>query len=202
MLLTLRGTPFLYYGEEIGMSDVKIGRKLIQDPLGKKYWPVLKGRDPARTPMQWRGSRHGGFSTADPWLPVHPKHTVVNVENQDEDPGSLLSFYRELIWLRKKAPALCRGDYHSLVSGSTDCLAYLRSHEGQSVLVLLNFVGRNTTVPVHGSGRETMQGAWEVLFGTDRVKNSRFEISTGLDLQGYEVLIAEKIEGRDRGANK
>jgi alpha-glucosidase len=202
MLLTLRGTPFLYYGEEIGMSDLKIGRKQIQDPLGKKYWPILKGRDPARTPMQWRGSRHAGFSTADPWLPVHPKHGVVNVESQAGDPGSLLSLYRELIWLRKRTPALCRGEYRSLVSSPTEYLVYLRSYEGQTVLVLLNFVGKSVTAALRGNGNEVMAGKWEVLFGTDRLKGSRLEVSTGMGLQGYEVLIAERTEERNGGSHK
>ncbi len=202
MLLTLRGTPFLYYGEEIGMSDLKIGRKQIQDPLGKKYWPILKGRDPARTPMQWRGSRHAGFSTADPWLPVHPKHGVVNVESQAGDPGSLLSLYRELIWLRKRTPALCRGEYRSLVSSPTEYLVYLRSYEGQTVLVLLNFVGKSVTAALRGNGNEVMAGKWEVLFGTDRLKGSRLEVSTGMGLQGYEVLIAERTAERNGGSHK
>ena len=202
MLLTLRGTPFLYYGEEIGMSNRKIPRKQIQDPLGKKYWPILKGRDPGRTPMQWNASRHAGFSPADPWLPVHPNHTLVNVENQTGDPGSLLSYYRELIWLRKKTPALCHGAFRSLVSHPTEYLAYLRSYEGQAVLVLLNFSGKSVRVVLPESNSDSLADNWEVLFGTDRVKGSRLEISTGLDLQGYEVLIAKRTDAQKGGAEK
>jgi alpha-glucosidase len=195
MLLTLRGTPFLYYGEEIGMSNRKIARKQIQDPMGKKYWPLLKGRDPERTPMQWNGSRHAGFSTVEPWLPIHPNHTVVNVENQADDSGSLLSFYRALIWLRKKTAALNQGTYRSLVSGPTDCLAYLRSHEGQVVLVLLNFVGKRVFFTLPGSGSEPLQGRWKVRFGTDREKDIPLALSRGIDLNGYEVLILEREGG-------
>lgn len=195
MLLTLRGTPFVYYGEEIGMSNRKIPRRQIQDPLGKKYWPVLKGRDPARTPMQWNASPRAGFSTAEPWLPVHPNHTVVNVENQAGDPGSLLSFYRKLIWLRKKTPALCRGDYRSLVSPPTDHLAYVRSCGDHLVLVLLNFEAKRRTVKPTGKGSESTEGTWKVLFGTDRGQGSRLELSRGIELAGYEVLILERKGG-------
>lgn len=202
MLLTLRGTPFLYYGEEIGMSDLKLARGQIQDPLGKRYWPILKGRDPSRTPMHWNGSPYGGFSTAQPWLPVHPNHTVVNVESQAGDPRSLLSFYRELIWLRKRTPALCVGAYRSLVSHPTAYLAYLRSHEEQSVLVLLNFAGRRVTITLPGRGTDPMEGSWEVLLGTDRAKGTRMDLSGGIDLKGYEVLIAESKAGRKEGVSK
>jgi len=195
MLLTLRGTPFLYYGEEIGMSNRKIPRRRIQDPLGKKYWPLLKGRDPGRTPMHWDASRHAGFSTVDPWLPVHPNHTDVNVETQTGDPGSLLSFYRELIWLRKRTPALCRGGYQSLVSHPTKYLAYLRSHEEQVVLVLLNFEERGLKASLSGNRKGAWQGNWNVLLGTDRVKGAQVELAQEIGLQGYEVLILERKGG-------
>ncbi len=195
MLLTLRGTPFLYYGEEIGMSNRKIPRKTIQDPMGKKFWPILKGRDPGRTPMQWNASSHAGFSTTEPWLPVHPNHTVVNAEKEAGDPGSILSFYREMIWLRKKTPALCQGSYRPLVSGRTDYLAYLRSNPEQTVLVLLNFVGKPVPALLSGHQTEVSRGNWEVLFGTDRAKGNRMELSSGLSLRGYEVLILEEKGG-------
>ncbi len=197
MLLTLRGTPFLYYGEEIGMLNRKIRRGQIQDPLGKKYWPLLKGRDPARTPMQWNASPHGGFTSAAPWLPVHPNHTTVNVEQQMADPGSLLSFYRELLWLRKKTPALSRGDYRSLISGPVDCLAYIRSHEEQEVLVLLNFVHRSLTVRRALAEADCGQGAWRILFGTHRTKGRPVNISNPIRLDPYEVLIAERTGGEE-----
>jgi alpha-glucosidase len=174
------------------MSNRKIPRRLIQDPLGKKYWPILKGRDPGRTPMQWDASPHAGFSAVDPWLPVHPNHGTVNVENQTADPGSLLSFYRELIWLRKRTPALCLGDYRSLDSGSKEAHAFVRSHGEEAALVLLNFVDRSTRVAVRGGAEETVGGAWEVLFGTDRAVGSRMDISTTIELNGYEVLILGK----------
>src|SRR5262249_19163587 len=102
MLLTLRGTPFLYYGEEIGMHDVLIPTERICDPVGKRF-PGL-GRDPERTPMQWTVERNAGFSSsADPWLPIAEDFATVNVARQLGDSNSLLSFYRQLIWYRKRS---------------------------------------------------------------------------------------------------
>jgi alpha-glucosidase len=197
MLLTLRGTPFLYYGEEIGMSNRRIPRRKIRDPLGKKLWPLLKGRDPGRTPMQWDASPHAGFSTGEPWLPVHPNHTAVNVEKEAADPGSVLSFYRELVWLRKRTPALNQGAYRPLVSEPTDCLAFLRVHEGQTVVVMLNFAGKRVQVPVslreHSS--DPLKGTWQVLFGTDRAKGMGMNVGADMELKGYEVLILERKGG-------
>ncbi|MGW8323474.1 MAG: alpha-amylase family glycosyl hydrolase, partial [Thermodesulfobacteriota bacterium] len=99
ILLTLRGTPFLYYGEEIGMRNGNIPRKAIKDPLGLRYWPVYKGRDMSRTPMQWDRGPYSGFSNVEPWLPINPDHFEVNVEAQESDPVSMLSYYKELAWL-------------------------------------------------------------------------------------------------------
>ena len=101
LILTLRGTPFLYYGEEIGMRDIKLSRSEILDPPGKKYWPFYKGRDGCRSPMQWNANSYSGFSDFKPWLPIHPGYLQRNVENQQKDPESLLNFYKELIKLRK-----------------------------------------------------------------------------------------------------
>jgi alpha-glucosidase len=139
LLLTLRGTPFLYYGEEIGMRDVPIPEARICDPVGKRFPAV--GRDPERTPMQWCAARHAGFSTAaDTWLPVGPDFETVNVEHQMRDPHSLLSFYRRLIWYRKQAVALKRGSYRP-IGGPPDTFVYVREHPKQRLLIALNFAG-------------------------------------------------------------
>jgi alpha-glucosidase len=137
MLLTLRGTPFLYYGEEIGMRDGDIPADRICDPVGKRF-PSL-GRDPERTPMQWDQSPGAGFSrTADTWLPLGPDYERVNVAEQIDDPGSLLSFYRRVIWFRKSSPALLHGTYRALES-PPDTFVYVREHASQRLLVALNF---------------------------------------------------------------
>jgi alpha-glucosidase len=137
MLLTLRGTPFLYYGEEIGMRDVPIPPERICDPVGKRF--AVLGRDPERTPMQWSNAGGAGFTTAaDSWLPIAPDYRMRNVARQRADPGSLFSFYRRLIWYRKQAPALTRGIYRPL-DAPPDTFVFLREHGEQRLLVALNF---------------------------------------------------------------
>ncbi len=138
LLLTMRGTPFVYYGEEIGMSNGRIRRSEIQDPVGKKYWPFNGGRDGERTPMQWTAAGGAGFTAGRPWLPMGDTCRGVNVEAQRADPGSLLSWYRELIALRRKSAALLRGSVFFLESGR-DVLAYLREEGDERLLVALNF---------------------------------------------------------------
>ncbi|MBI3785853.1 MAG: DUF3459 domain-containing protein [Deltaproteobacteria bacterium] len=137
MLLTLRGTPFLYYGEELGMADVVIPSDRICDPVGKRF-PGL-GRDPERTPMQWNGNTGAGFSTnGDPWLPLADDYTTVNVAAQVDDPSSHLSFYRRLLRYRKQTPALTQGEYRALDSPA-DTFVYVREHNRQRVMIALNF---------------------------------------------------------------
>jgi alpha-glucosidase len=150
MILTLRGTPFLYYGEEIGMRDVHVPAERICDPVGKRF-PGL-GRDPERTPMQWNGECNAGFAETDPWLPIAHDYRSVNVARQLEDPSSLLSFYRNVIWYRKRSPALTAGSYRPL-DGAADTLVFLREHQDQRLLVALNFAGeaRRLILPAPGT---------------------------------------------------
>jgi len=143
LLLTLRGTPFIYYGEEIGMKELRLPRRLLRDPVGKKWYPFHRGRDGCRSPMQWKGGHAAGFTSGDPWLPIGPEAERRNVAFQDKDPRSLLNFYRRLIWLRKEQPALITGSYRSVVEGVPgDCYAYLREDKGKRLLVALNFAAR------------------------------------------------------------
>jgi alpha-glucosidase len=138
MLLTLRGTPFLYYGEELGMvtTEPKTVEE-VRDPVGKRYWPLRKGRDGERTPMQWDASAHAGFTTGAPWLPVPPSAREKNVAAQSKDPGSLLNFYKRLIALRRRSPALLDGSYTAL-SSDPHVYAYRRDARGQTAVVALN----------------------------------------------------------------
>jgi alpha-glucosidase len=159
LLLTLRGTSFMYYGEEIGMRDIALRRSEILDPPGRKYWPIYKGRDACRSPMQWDNGKNAGFSAAKPWLPVHPDYLQRNVAAQAADPDSLFHFTKKLLSLRKTSPALQRGDYNPLES-PPDTLAYLRRMPEQSILVAVNFKSRlaNIVLP---------QGKWHMLFSSD-----------------------------------
>ncbi|MHB8807684.1 MAG: alpha-glucosidase, partial [Anaerolineaceae bacterium] len=106
MLLTLRGTPFLYYGEEIGIRDGMFKKDEILDPAGRLYWPLYKGRDGCRTPMQWSHLENAGFSKTKPWLRINPDYLQRNVEAQKKDDQSLLSFYKKLLKMRKDHVAL------------------------------------------------------------------------------------------------
>lgn len=138
MLMTLRGTPFLYYGEEIGMENGRVRRSEMHDPVGKRYWPLHPGRDEERTPMQWQNAPGAGFTTGRPWLPLGDIRGI-NVHDQETDPDSLLSLYRRLIWKRKETPALLSGNYRAFEGGPDDCLVYLREAGDQRLLVALNF---------------------------------------------------------------
>ena len=130
MTLTLRGTPFLYYGEEIGMTDVDVPKAQRHDP---------GGRDPERTPMQWTSGPQAGFSRGVPWLPVPDSARTLNVENQRADSASLLSFYRALIRLRRTYPTLHAGSYLPLDGGPEGLYAFERRHGSERLLVGLNF---------------------------------------------------------------
>jgi alpha-glucosidase len=140
LLLTLRGTPTLYYGDEVGMTDVPIPPEQQQDPWGRRV-PGL-GRDPCRTPMQWSPAENAGFSAPDTarlWLPLPPDYREVNVECQLADPASLLNLYRRLLAYRKASPALQCGCYHPLDGGPENCYLYVRQAGSQRLLVALNF---------------------------------------------------------------
>ncbi|HVN83483.1 MAG TPA: alpha-amylase family glycosyl hydrolase [Candidatus Binatia bacterium] len=144
MLLTLRGTPFVYYGDEIGMLDGVIPAERICDPVGKRFPAV--GRDPCRTPMQWSGGRLAGFTTApDAWLPLSSDHTRINVAAERNDSRSLLSFYRRLVWYRKQCAPLTRGTYRAL-DRAPDTFVYVREHAGEMRLVALNFASEARTI--------------------------------------------------------
>ena len=127
LILTLQGTPCLYYGEEIGLQERKMKRSEIQDPVGKRYWPFMTGRDGARTPMQWETG--GGFSTNKPWNPYGP--TKTSVQDQRADPNSLWNTYRNLIHIRKKERTLQIGDMNSLDVLYHHVLIYERCMEGE-----------------------------------------------------------------------
>jgi alpha-glucosidase len=137
MLLTLRGTPTLYYGDEIGLENGLILPHQVQDPQGINLG-VERTRDVCRTPMQWDSSPNAGFSAHQPWLPVSPDYATRNVAAQAKDPFSILNLYRKLLQVRRQSAALFGGSYHSLDAGP-DCFAYLRQAGDERFLVVLNF---------------------------------------------------------------
>ena len=139
LYLTLRGTPIMYYGEELGMENNDPKRpEDVKDPKGKLGWPADKGRDGERTPMQWSDSVNAGFSTHDPWLPVPPSYKTHNVASESKDPDSVLEFYRKVLKLRHTNAELLEGDYKALNEDDASVLSYLRSYKGKAVLIALN----------------------------------------------------------------
>jgi alpha-glucosidase len=178
LLLTQRGTPFLYYGEEIGMTDGRIPRKHMQDPLGIRYWPFHPGRDRSRTPMQWNPS--GGFSSVPhSWLPMNPDTPHRNVEEQTQDSSSLFSWYRRLIALRRSQPELHKGNIDFIESGR-EVLMYRRSLHSGSILIALNFSSKPQPL-FFGSGKA------HVL--ADSTTNAEGQQMPEL-LQPFQVIIA------------
>ncbi|HYA35795.1 MAG TPA: alpha-amylase family glycosyl hydrolase, partial [Candidatus Binataceae bacterium] len=149
LLLTLRGTPFLYYGEEIGMQQVSIPQGRVRDPMG---------RDGCRTPMQWSNAAGAGFTAAsEPWLPIGDCESI-NVARQMDDPDSMLSFYRRMIRARKESRAFSAGSYRTVADAPQECLVFIREAEGERVMVALNFADapRRITTP-----------RGQVIIGTD-----------------------------------
>jgi alpha-glucosidase len=169
LLLTLRGTPTMYYGDEIGMCDVAIPAEQVADRWEKNVSGLGLGRDPERTPMQWTGASQAGFTTGRPWLPLALDCDRINVERQRDDPGSILTLYRRLLALRRERSALAVGAWE-LVAGTGDVLAYLRSAATDRCLVALNL----------GSSRQKL----EIPVG---FHGGRVLISTHPDREGEEV---------------
>ena len=137
LLLTLRGTPTIYYGEELGMHDVEISAEVAVDVRETTIPGRGFGRDPQRTPMQWDRSATGGFTTGRPWLPLPADAAEHSIEAERNDATSMLSLYRRLLELRRAEPALAIGSYAPLpATGSV--LSYVREHGGRRLAVVLN----------------------------------------------------------------
>jgi len=188
LMLSLKGTPFVYYGEEIGMSDNNISRNKMLDPLGRRYWPFYCGRDRGRTPMQWNTSVNSGFSEAEPWLPVHANYSAVNVETELNDRGSILHLYKEIIALRKKHPALLKGKWELFDSGNSKILAYKRKWKKTHVLVLLNFSRKKQSY----KGTES----YSEIFSTETLYNTSGKKHCLKSYEGKVMLYEEIIESQ------
>jgi len=183
LYLTLRGTPILYYGEELGMENHDPKRREdVKDPIGKLGWPQEKGRDGERTPMQWDSSRNAGFSKAAPWLPVGPRFARYNVAAEQKDPDSILNFYRRLLALRHTDPALLDGKYVPLNEADAHVLAYLRSYKERRVVVLLNMSAEARTI------RLDVQAAAPLLASSG---NSKANANGEFALEPFGVYIGE-----------
>ena len=198
MLLTLRGTPTLYYGDELGMENGVIPPEKIQDPQGVNLG-AERTRDVCRTPMQWNASPYAGFSDVEPgsgepfdgaqdrpvepWLPVSADYATRNVAVQSADPTSILNLYRRLLWYRRQSPALYGGSYQPL-DVDDDCFVYLRQAGDERRLIVLNFVGepRQVSIPGEESGR--------VAISTHLDRDKSVSLS-GLKLRPFEGVVLE-----------
>jgi alpha-glucosidase len=181
LLLTLRGTPTMYYGDELGLARVDVPFELAQDPWEKNEPGLGVGRDPWRTPFQWDASSHAGFTTGRPWLPLDPEFRSRNVEALSAQPRSILSLYRRLIDVRKQHQALSIGTAR-VIAVVEDVLWIERSHESEKLMVVLNF--------------GTHDHAWDAIHpgGVDLRKLSLL-LSTQLDREGAPSGLLRANEG-------
>lgn len=192
MLLTLRGTPFIYYGEEIGMKQAKIPRNKMVDPLGKHFWysPIPIGRDGCRTPMQWDDSTNAGFSPisqeVETWLPIPQDYKAINVKSQENDPNSLLNFYKNLLRIRKEQKSLQLGKLE-IIPLHKNCLSYIRSYKNEKSLVVLNFSKNSLLIPYRDANPD-IQG--KIVFSTYNQVSTN-DKNAKIKLRMYEGLIIQ-----------
>jgi alpha-glucosidase len=182
LLLTLRGTPTLYYGDEIGMHQVAIAPDQVRDPFEKNVPGIGVGRDGCRTPMQWDATPNAGFSTSQPWLPVADDFAHENVVNLDADSRSILSLYKALIELRKKLPQLLSGDYVP-IAAQGDLLLYRRGSDRESIVVALNLGAEPVSLASDTPGFDG-----EILLSTQLDRQGE-KVEGTLDLRGNEGVI-------------
>jgi alpha-glucosidase len=155
LLTTLRGTPTIYQGEELGLADVQIPTELVQDPWEKNVPGLGFGRDPVRTPMPWDEGPEAGFTSGAPWLPIGSANRARHVAAQCTDPSSILSLYKSLIALRRSEPALAVGSYVAVAS--TDAVrAYERRYAGRRLQVVLNFSNEPQPVDIAASSAKAL----------------------------------------------
>jgi alpha-glucosidase len=182
LLLTLRGTPFLYFGDELGMEETEIPSGVARDPWGLNV--EYLSRDGARTPMQWTAGPNAGFTSpgVTPWLPLGADHEEVNVEVELDDPGSVLNMYRRLLALRKGSPALRTGALSSSPSSTDEVYVYVRGEGEERMTVALNFDRRSHQVAVD-SGR--------VVFSTHHLEREGGEVGGEVELARHEGVIID-----------
>jgi alpha-glucosidase len=189
LLLTTRGTPQMYYGEEIGMRTTDPARiEDVHDPIGKLGWPKEKGRDGERTPMQWDSGKYAGFTTGGtPWLPVPSNAAKYNVQVEGQEPDSIFNTYKRLLALRKSEAALRDGSYEAVDEGNEHVFSYLRKSGSETVLVALNMSAQARVIAVKAAGKSA-----DVLYMSPMTKGGAMEtISLGhVELEPFGVVVA------------
>jgi alpha-glucosidase len=185
LLLTLRGTPTMYYGDEIGMARVEVPHELARDPWEKNEPGLGLSRDPWRTPLQWDGTANAGFSSTRPWLPIDPNYTNRNVEVLRRDPQSILSLYCRLIELRKTHPSLQVGSTGEIRSDH-NVLTYERASDRGRIAVILNFGPDPAQLPSVHTGDQ------RVLLSTHLDREGRCELSELRPNEGMIVMMSSR----------
>lgn len=205
MLHTLQGTPYIYQGEEIGMTNVKFDSiddyKDIETlnyyneaiDSGKEYEDIMnsiyiKGRDNARTPMQWSDEENGGFTSGKPWIKVNPNYKEINVDNSLEDKNSIFNYYKNLIKLRKENLVLVYGEYIPLLEDDSQIYSYLRTLDNEKVLVILNFFENETVFELPS---DITYENKELLISNYEVDNN--EDISNIKLKPYEARVYRLI---------
>jgi alpha-glucosidase len=185
LLLTLRGTPIMYYGDELGMGNVPIAADQVQDPLEKNLPGIGLGRDPCRTPMQWDASRCAGFTAGKPWLPIAADYEALNVAEEGNHPSSFLSLYRRLLQMRRSHVALSIGRYEPLAA-TGDLLAYVRYTENERLLIALNLGARPCPIAL-----EALRGAGRTLLSTYLDRDDEVMPTAPIALRANEGVIID-----------
>jgi alpha-glucosidase len=183
LLLTLRGTPTLYYGDELGLEDVAIPPDRVQDPWARNEPGLGLGRDPARTPMPWDASAGAGFTTSQPWLPLNQDHVSRNVAVLAADPHSILTLYHRLIALRRQHASLHAGDIIA-VSADGDVLSFERSYPSAPTLLVALNLG-------HAAQRLALQSPGRLLLSTELDRDNE-AVDAILTLRPSEGVILQR----------
>jgi alpha-glucosidase len=187
LLLTLRGTPTIYYGDEIGMPQVPIPSERVRDPFEKNVPGIGVGRDGARTPMQWDAGAFAGFSTVKPWLPISDNFRTENVETEVSEPCSIYNLYRRLISARRQRPALSAGSYRRILV-ERDLLLYMRQAGSERILIALNLGSEpiSTLLPPDLASGRVLVSSFADLDGA--------ALTERVELRGDEGLVIELVD--------
>ncbi|HMJ64565.1 MAG TPA: alpha-amylase family glycosyl hydrolase, partial [Candidatus Binatia bacterium] len=189
LLLTLRGTPTIYYGDEIGLVNVPIEPSQVQDPFEKNVPGLGLGRDGVRTPMQWDATANAGFTSAQPWLPVSDDYETRNVGCQRDDPATIYNLYRRLLAKRRQRLSLSIGCYRPIAAAG-DLLLFVRQHEDERTLVALNFGSE----PLAASFAQPLQGQILMSTFTDRASEA---VNGEVSLRPHEGLMIDVAIGSE-----
>ncbi|BAP16934.1 alpha-amylase family glycosyl hydrolase [cyanobacterium endosymbiont of Epithemia turgida] len=191
LLLTLRGIPFIYYGEELGLRDYPPETiEEVQDPRGRIRWPDYKGRDGCRTPMPWNSQPQAGFTTGQPWYKLNPDYQMRNVAVQTDDPNSVLNHYKKLLKLRRDLLPLSLGQL-TMLGNDIMVLAYMRSYKDQNALIALNMSDNHTQFSLAQLPHQR-NSSWKILLST-HIQSKDKIVQETLTLNPFEAIIVVPI---------